>query len=146
MSMDAMDREILNLLTLNSRMTSSEIGRNVHLSVPAVSERIRKLEEKGIIDQFTVKINRNLLGQSCVVYIFVILSESVNIDLFRQMIIDSEYVLECHHTSGEYDYLLKVAVPDISELEHFITHILKKNQGVIKSNTVFSLSTMKEIQ
>jgi len=143
-TLDDMDLSILHLLKQNSRMTSSDISRNVHLSIPAVAERIKKLEEKGIIDRFTVKLNRKLLGHTCLVYIFVVLDGSVDTESFRNMITTSEYVLECHNLAGEYDYLLKVSVLDIAMLEDFITYTLKKNQGVVKTNTIFILSTQKE--
>ncbi|MNP41342.1 leucine-responsive transcriptional regulator [compost metagenome] len=68
----------------------------------------------------------------------------VDTDNCRNMITTSEYVLECHHLAGEYDYMLKVSVLDIAMLEEFITYTLKKNQGVVKTNTIFVLSTLKD--
>ncbi|MDQ0492823.1 Lrp/AsnC family transcriptional regulator [Paenibacillus brasilensis] len=142
--MDNIDLQILQMLKSNSRMTSSDISKIIHLSVPSIAERIRKLEKKGIINQFTVKLNRKAMGQNYVVYIFVQLHSSAETQLFRKTIIQSPHVLECHHTSGEYDYLLKVALPDLSELEDFITNTLKTNLKVMRSNTFFILSTLKE--
>lgn len=142
--MDEIDLQILKMLKSNSRITSSEISKVIHLSIPSIAERIRKLEKNGIIEQFTVKLNRRAMGQNCMVYILLQLHGSVETQLFRQTIVESQYVLECHHTSGEYDYLLKVALPDISELEGFITDTLKSNYNIIRSNTVFILSSLKE--
>lgn len=142
--MDNIDLQILEILKGNSRMTSSDISKIIHLSVPSIAERIRKLEKKGVINQFTVKLNRKAMGQNYVVYIFVQLHGSAETQLFRKTIIQSPQVLECHHTSGEYDYLLKVALPDLAELEDFITHTLKANLNVMRSNTFFILSTLKE--
>ncbi|MEK3771942.1 Lrp/AsnC family transcriptional regulator [Paenibacillus sp. FSL R5-0887] len=142
--MDDIDLQILELLKSNGRMTSSEISKIVHLSVPSITERIRKLENNGVIDQFTVKLNRKAIGQTLLVYIFVQLHGSVETQHFRTTIIQSPLVLECHHISGEYDYLLKVGLPDLSELEGFITHTLKANHDIVRSNTVFILSTLKE--
>ncbi|MFB5760893.1 Lrp/AsnC family transcriptional regulator [Paenibacillus medicaginis] len=142
--MDATDQRILEMLQRNSRMTSSEISKTIHLSVPAVAERIRKLESSGIIDRFTVKLNRHTLGQHCLAYIFVVIQGNEETHQFKTKIIESEYVLECHHTAGEYDYLLKVSLPDIQSLEQFITDILKNKHSVIRTNTVFVLSTLKD--
>ncbi|MFD3257305.1 Lrp/AsnC family transcriptional regulator [Paenibacillus lentus] len=142
--MDEIDLQILQMLKANSRITSSEISKVIHLSIPSIAERIRKLEKNGIIEQFTVKLNRRAIGQNCMVYIFVQLHGSVETEHFRKTIVESKYVLECHHTSGEYDYLLKVALPDISELEGFITYTLKSKYNIVRSNTVFILSTLKE--
>ncbi len=141
--MDEMDRRIVGLLRQNSRMSSSDIGKTVHLSIPAVTERIRKLEQQGVIEQFTVRLNPKALGRYCTVFIFVIVQGYEEIEQFRQLIIQSEYVLECHHIAGEYDYLLKVALPDIEALEQFISQTLKATYGVIKTNTIFSLSQLK---
>lgn len=69
--MDEIDLQILQILKANSRTTSSDISKMIHLSVPSIAERIRKLEKNGVIDQFTVKLNRRAIGQHCTVYIFV---------------------------------------------------------------------------
>ncbi|AZK47480.1 Lrp/AsnC family transcriptional regulator [Paenibacillus lentus] len=142
--MDDIDLQILRMLKANSRITSSEISKAIHLSIPSIAERIRKLEKNGVIEQFTVKINRRAMGQNCMVYIFIQLHGSEETQLFRETIVKSEFVLECHHTSGEYDYLLKVVLPEISELEGFITYTLKSKFNIVRSNTVFILSTLKE--
>lgn len=142
--MDNIDYQILELLKSNSRMTSSDISKCIHLSVPSVAERIRKLEKNGVIEQFTVKLNRKAMGQNCVIYIFVQLHGSADTQHFRTTMIESPHVIECSHTSGEYDYLLKVALSDLSEVEGFITNTLKANHHVVRSNTVFILSTLKE--
>ncbi|OBR65151.1 transcriptional regulator [Paenibacillus oryzae] len=142
--MDDIDFNILDILKNNSRMTSSEISKMVHLSVPSVSDRIRKLERNGVISSFTVKLGREHMGQNCIVFIFVQIQGSSETSHFRNTIIQSPQVLECHHISGEYDYLLKVAVDQLSQLEDFITNTLKANHNVVRSNTIFILSTLKE--
>lgn len=69
--MDDIDLQILELLKRNSRMTSSDISKLIHLSIPSIAERIRKLERNGVIAQFTVKLDRKAMGKNCVVYIFL---------------------------------------------------------------------------
>lgn len=142
--MDRIDEQILQLLKENSRMTSSEISKQVHLSVPAVSERIRKLEETGVIDQFTVRINREHRGLHLIAFIMVQLEKTEHIAGFRKQILETDHVLECHHLAGSYDYLLKVAVKGTAELESLISDTLKQIEGVIKTNAMIALSTMKE--
>lgn len=142
--MDDTDLQILELLKKNSRMTSSDISKVIHLSVPSIAERIRKLERNGMIEQFTVKLNRKAMGQGCVFYIFLQFHGSQETQAFREGIIQSPEVLECHHISGEYDYLLKVALEDLSAVEAFITHTLKAHYNIVRSNTSFILSTLKE--
>lgn len=142
--MDQIDEKILELLRTNGRMTSSEIGKHVHLSVPAVSERIRKLEEAKIIDKFTVRVNREQIGLHLLAFIMVQLEKPEHVAGFRQMITETPSVRECHHIAGSYDYLLKVALKNTSELELLISEQIKRVEGVAKTNTMIVLSTMKE--
>ncbi|MDP5272920.1 Lrp/AsnC family transcriptional regulator [Chengkuizengella axinellae] len=142
--MDIIDKQIIKLLKENCRMTNSEISKQTHLSIPAISERIKKLEGKGIIERFTVKLNRDKMGQSLVAFISVTLERTEYIPAFRKIIVQSEHVLECHHLAGEYDYLLKVAVQGTRGLEDFISNVLKGTEGVQKTSTTIALSTLKE--
>ena len=142
--MDAIDRSILELLVKNSRSSASDISRAVNLSLPAVAERIRKLEEGGVIEQYTAKLNRAKLGLGLLAFVFVNLEKTEHIAPFRAKIVLCPSVLECHHMAGEYDYLLKVLVADTQALDDFLSHTLKSIAGVSKTNTVIALSTLKE--
>lgn len=142
--MDTIDLKIIDSLKENSRATTSEISKKVNLSIPAVSERIRKMEEAAIIEKYTVKINRDKTDFKLLAFIFVNINEAGNIEGFRKNIINYKSVLECHHVAGEYDYLLKVLVEDTKSLEYFISNVLKKMKGVCKSNTIITLSSLKE--
>ncbi|WP_235941484.1 Lrp/AsnC family transcriptional regulator [Paenibacillus puerhi] len=142
--LDAIDTAILEALKTNSRMTASEISRRVNLSIPAVTERIRKMEEAEIIEAYTIKINRFKTNCKLLSFIFVRLDETGHIGAFREEIVQCVPVLECHHVAGEYDYLLKVLVEDTQALEHFLSHTLKNMKGVRSSNTIISLSSLKE--
>lgn len=142
--MDDIDYKIIEILTKNSRSTNSEISKKVYLSLPAVGDRIKKLEEKGIIKNYTLRLNRKELGYSILAFISVNIDVTENIASFRSSILEFSEVLECHHLVGEYDYLLKVLVRDTDELEIFLSKKLKSIKGVIKSNTTIALSTLKE--
>ncbi|MDF2682359.1 MAG: transcriptional regulator [Brevibacillus sp.] len=142
--MDRIDEEILRLLKENGRMTSSEISKQVHLSVPAVSERIRKLEESRVIERFTVKLGRQQIGLHLIAFIMVQLEKPEHVDGFRTTILQTDSVLECHHMAGSYDYMLKVALPGTRELEQLISETIKQVTGVAKTNTMIVLSSMKE--
>jgi Lrp/AsnC family leucine-responsive transcriptional regulator len=142
--MDNIDFNILDILKENGRATASEISRRVKLSVPAVSERLRKLEDSGIIKEFSIRISRDDLGYKLLAIIFVNIGQTANIQSFRNTIIKYPEVIECHHMAGEYDYMLKVLLKDTTELEDFISRKLKAIKGVEKSNTQVVLSTLKE--
>ncbi|MGL5383572.1 MAG: Lrp/AsnC family transcriptional regulator [Culicoidibacterales bacterium] len=142
--MDMIDQQLLALLSENARVSISELGQKVHLSAPAVSERIRKLEIRGIIQQYTVKMNRELLGKHLLAFIFVTLEHRAHIATFRESIVQLPHVIECHHLAGEADYLLKVAVAHPRELEQFLSDELRQIPGVYRSQTQIVLSTLKE--
>ena len=142
--MDALDQAILGELKQNARASASEISRKVNLSVPAVAERIRKLENTGIIAGYAVRIDREKAGQALLAFLLVRVGGTENAKVFRQDIIRHACVLECHHVTGAYDYLLKVAAADVKALEQFITGTLKAVKGVLDTNTMISLQTVKE--
>lgn len=141
--MDAIDTSILAILKGNGRASASEISKKVRLSVPAVAERIRKLEQNGIIKQYTVKIDHQS-GERLLAFVFVNIDRTDHIDNFRKQIVRHPCVLECHHIAGAYDYLLKIALPDTQALESFLSGTLKKIEGVSNSNTIITLTTLKE--
>jgi Lrp/AsnC family leucine-responsive transcriptional regulator len=142
--MDSIDCAIISELKQNGRASASEISKKVHLSVPAVAGRIRKMEQTGIICEYTVRINREKTGNKLLVFIFVNIDHTANIESFRKSITAFDCVLECHHVVGEYDYLLKVSVEDTKDLEDFLSEKLKKIKGVASSNTVVTLASIKE--
>ncbi len=142
--MDEIDIAILNRLKQNSRSTASEISKKVNLSIPAVTERIRKLEKSGVILQYTIRINRLKTEQRLLSFIFVNIDRSESIENFRNTIVQYNHVLECHHVAGTYDYLLKVVSEDTEALEDFLSETLKKIKGVTSTNTIITLITLKE--
>ena len=140
--MDNIDTAILYCLKENGRVTASEISKKVKLSIPAVAERIRKLEQNSIIQKYTIKLDRWQTGQKLLAFIFVNIDKTEHINAFRSQITVLPGVLECHHLAGAYGYLLKVSVSDA--LESFLTNKLKKITGVSSSNTFITLATLKE--
>lgn len=142
--MDSIDLHIINLLKENSRMTVSEISKIVNLSIPAVAERIRKLELSGTIEKYTIRINREKMNYKLLAFISVNIDKTEHIENFRNSVIKHDCVLECHHIAGEYDYILKVVSQDTKGLENFISDSLKKITGILKTNTVIVLSSIKE--
>lgn len=142
--MDEIDYTILNELKNNGRASASEIGRKVNLSIPAVAERIKKLEQAEVIQQYTIKINRDKIEKRLLAFIFINIDKTEDIDNFRRVIVQHNCVLECHHVAGTYDYLLKVITEDTQGLENFLSKTLKKIKGVSSSNTIITLITLKE--
>ena len=142
--MDATDKKILSILKENSRESASEIAKQVALSVPAVTERIRKLEQGGVIEKYTLRINPCELGYNLLVFVLVKIDTSRNLEAFQDEVKALSKVLECHHIGGPSDYLLEVLVKDMQDLETFLSCTTKDLPGVAETQTLFCLSTLKE--
>ena len=142
--MDNTDNIILSILKENSRASASEISKQVNLSVPAVTERIRKLELSGVIEKYTVRANPYALGYNLLAFVIVKVDCSENLEAFQDAIAGLPQVLECHHTAGPDDYLLKVLFRDMQDMENFLSRTLKDIRGVADTNTIICLSTLKE--
>lgn len=143
MKIDKTDHQIINLLQLNSRKTASEIAAEVALSVPAVTERIKKLIEYGYIESFTLKVNSRKLGYDLTAFINV---DSSSSDHYPEIVANSKdhlSVLECHSVTGEGSHLLKIRVKNSAELEKLLSDI-QQWPGVIRTHTMLVLSTFKE--
>lgn len=117
--MDKVDITILSLLQSNARYSLKYIASKVFLSTPAVSARIAKLENSGIIQGYTVKINREKLGYHIIAFINLELSANQK-SKFYPFIEGCSNVLECDCVTGNYSMLLKVAFPTTEDLDDFI--------------------------
>lgn len=142
--MDNMDSRIIDILKENSRVSASEISRKVGLSVPAVSERIKKLEEQGVIQKYTIKLNEQILGYNIKAFIMVRLQDVDALPDFKEQMLQFPNILECHHIAGEFDYLMKAVVASTDDLEEFITNKLKRIEGLSNCRTHLVFSTLKE--
>ena len=142
--MDCIDLCILEALRKNARTPASAIAKLANLSVPAILERIKKLSSSGVIERFTIQLNRRRMGETLLAFVFVRLESAADTMFFREKTIAFPCVLECHHIAGDYDYLLKVSVADTSLLEEFLSMQLKQIPGVLATNTLIVLTTLKE--
>ena len=142
--MDATDLGILEALRQNGRASAAAIGKRVGLSLPAVRERMKKLELAGVIQGYTVRIGRSAMGLSLLAFVLVRLAGSADTEGFRVAAANFPCVVECHHLAGAYDYLLKVALEETHALERFLTDQLKRAPRVAETNTMIVLATLKE--
>lgn len=141
--MDRYDSKILQLLAQNARITGADIARKINLSLPAVTERLRKLDRSGYIDKYTIQVNRHQLDLHLLAFIQVWIDHS-KAGTVKENIIALSEVLECHHIAGEYDLLLKVLVKDTSALEELLVKKIKSIKAVTRTSTTIILSTYKE--
>ena len=120
--MDRTDYQILNLLQADSRTTLKSIGDRVGLTAPAVSERIRRMEEKGVIKRFSISIDRNQLDSNITGFILVaLIPEKYN--QFCQFCTDTPSIISHYHLVGKFNALLRFAVEDTRELDKLLASI-----------------------
>jgi len=115
--MDDVNRRILDILQVEGRISMTELGQKVSLSVPAVTERVRKLEDQGIIEGYKAQINPEKLQKTVKAFILI---KTHRCKAFREFCKESSLVIECHRLTGEYSYLVKVVTESYHLLEQFI--------------------------
>lgn len=141
--MDKTDSKIIRLLIENSRISGADIARKINLSLPAVTERLRKLGRAGIIDRYTIRVNREQLSLRLLAFINVWIDHTRSTNVKEQISAMGE-VLECHHVAGDCDLLLKVLVTDTAALEELLVSKIKMIKGVTRTSTTIILSSYKE--
>ena len=141
--MDDKDKLILSLLQKDGRMTASEMAEKVDLSVPAVTERIRKLTEGSVLKEFRAVVDAKKVGYDVTAYILLDMSSSNSYGDMVQYAQDNDEVLECHSITGEGSHILKVRTHDTSSLESLLRDI-QSWPGVIRTHTMIVMSTFKE--
>lgn len=144
---DEVDLHILRLLQDDGRMTNADLARTVGLSPPSVLQRVRKLEDLGVIKGYSTLLDQEKLGFSLTVFaqISLALHQEAPIERFRRAIQDIPEVLECYHVSGEFDFLLKIVVEDMKAYEALVRDKLSKIKGLGKIQSCFALATNKQV-
>ena len=141
--MDDKDKLILNILQKDGRMTASEVAEHVDLAVPTVTERIRKLVDGGVIQEFRAVVNAKEVGYDVTAYILMDMSSSDHYTAVIDHAQETDEVLECHSITGEGAHILKVRTQDTSSLEALLREI-QVWPGVIRTHTMIVMSTFKE--
>ena len=144
--MDRLDRKILSVLQANARASLQEIGQAVGLSPSPCWGRIKKMEEAGVIEGYTVRLNPRALDLADTVLVMVTLdSHSDNtLEKFGETLASIPEVIEAHLVSGDYDYLLRVVVKDTRDYERLLREKLYKIKGIRHSRSSFVLRTLKK--
>lgn len=143
MTLDEIDIKILDILQRNGRTRRNDLAESVGLSLPSVSERLRKLEERGYIIGYYAKVDHKKLGKDITAFILVTVDSSRHYRQFIEHANATDEVLECHAITGEGTHLLKIRTDSASTLEKLLSKI-QSWQGVIRTLTSVVLSTPKE--
>ncbi len=142
--MDARDADIVELLQRDGRRPQAEIAQHVHLSQPAVAERIRKLEERGVITGYSARVDPAKLGKDVTAFVGVAISHPRHFEAFMQRIQALPDVLEAHRVVGRDSYLLKVRTKNTASLDRLLVGTLRTIPGVTRTETTVVLASVKE--
>ena len=145
MKLDTIDLRILAELQTNGALSNVELARRVHLSPSPCLARVKALEHNGVIDRYVALANAAALGLGLNVFISISLKEQSKAALaeFEQRIAEHDEVMECYLMTGDSDYLMRVALPDIAALEKFILEQLTPISGIEKIRSSFALKQVR---
>ena len=133
--MDVTDHKIIEILQKDGRVSMKDLGKIVGLTSPAVSERVKRLEESGIIEGYKAIVNPDALGRVIKAFIHISLPSNKYKD-FIEDARNNPRIVECHHITGDDCSVLKVIVKDMYELEEVIDSI--KKIGSTKTSVILS--------
>lgn len=145
--LDEVDKALLRALQNDGRLSNVELARRINLSPPATHARLRRLEKDGYLRQYTAIVDREKAGYDllCFIHISLQMHQVEQVEKFRKMVRQMPEVLECHHITGEYDYLLKVVLRNRKDLERFVVDRLTPVPGVARIHTSLVFTEVKAI-
>lgn len=144
--LDRIDRKILRALQADGRIAMTDLAEVVGLSVTPCTDRVRRLEQAGVIEGYYARLNPRALGAGLLVFVEIRLaSKSGEIfEAFRQEVLKLPNVLECHLVSGDFDYLIKARIADMSLYRKLLGDILLNLPGATESRSYVVMEEVKE--
>ena len=144
--LDNKDMSILKLLQENARVTVKEISEKIHLSTTPVHERIKRMEESGVIKQYVTLVDQNKIDLNLMVICYVSLKEHSKTAgaNFIKTINELHEVTECYSISGEFDFMLKVVCKDMNTYYDFHVNKLSQQENMGNVQSVFVMGVIKE--
>jgi Lrp/AsnC family leucine-responsive transcriptional regulator len=144
--LDEIDRKLLALLQEDDRVPVVELGKAIGVAPSTLNDRIRRLVKQGIITGFHAQVSAEKLGLDLLAFVFVGWSDHATEKEFLKRIGTVPEVLECHHVTGAWNYLLKVRLKTTRDLETFFSSVVKDVPGLQRTETLIVLSSPKETQ
>ena len=146
LSLDQKDMAILRLLQHNARITVKEISAKIHLSTTPVHERIKRMEEAGVIRQYATLLDHSKVKKGLMVICYVSLRQHNKTagGKFIRMIQEMNEVIECYNISGEFDFMLKVVVENMDAYYDFHVNRLSQDENIGHVQSVFVMGIIKQ--
>ncbi|MBR1273276.1 Lrp/AsnC family transcriptional regulator [Bradyrhizobium sp. AUGA SZCCT0283] len=142
--LDDTDRQLLMLLQDDDRQPLAALSEKIGVAVSTINDRIKRLVRSGVISGFHARVAPDAVGLDLLAFIMVSWSNPKIEAGFLERVKASPDVLECHHITGAWNYLLKVRVGTTRDLERFLGETVKAVDGVERTETLITLSTTKE--
>jgi Lrp/AsnC family leucine-responsive transcriptional regulator len=143
--LDTIDKKLINLLQQDSKQTTKQLSLQLNLSVTAVYERVKKLENQKVIEKYVAIINKNKIERSFLVFCHIKLIQHSKeyVTTFEREVLKLEEVSECFHVSGDYDYILKVYVKDMDAYRNFVVTKLTAIKYIGSTHSTFTIEQVK---
>ena len=144
MTLDDVDKKILNMLLECGRVSYTDIAKAVDMKPPSIIDRIKKMESEGIIKKYTTQLDYQKLGYDLNAFVGVVVDNPDNIAVLEETYTEiDEGIIGCYHVTGEFTMLLKVITQNTKTLSSIIKK-LRTSPGVTKTNTIIIFSTTLE--
>ncbi|GAB3630255.1 AsnC family transcriptional regulator [Pandoraea terrae] len=145
-ALDRLDRRILTFLQQDGRMSMKDLAEQVGLSITPCIERVKRMERDGVITGYFARVNPAALGAALLVFVEITLDhKSGNMfDQFRREVLRIPEVMECHLISGDFDYLIKARIREMSEYRKLLGDILLQLPGAVQSKSYVVMEEIKE--
>ncbi|MFP7657420.1 MULTISPECIES: Lrp/AsnC family transcriptional regulator [Chryseobacterium] len=145
MVFDETDKKLLLFLQEDSKQTTKELSYKLGLSVTAIYERVRKLENTGVISKYVAILDKHKIQKDFMVLCHVKLTQHKKeyVLQFEKEVMNLHEVTECFHVSGDYDYILKICVQDIADYRNFMLTKLTTLQHIASTHSSFMISEVK---
>lgn len=144
--LDAMDTAILGVLQQEGRLSNQDLAQRVHLSPSACLRRVKALEEAGVIERYVALLNPRAFGRHGTSYTIINLesTQPKRLEAFELAVKDIPEILDCFYVAGTNDYLVRFMYRDAADLERFHAEVLPRLPGVVRSNSMLVLRTVKK--
>ncbi len=145
MNFDETDQKLLLFLQEDSKQTTKELSHKLGLSVTAVYERIRKMENTGVISKYVALLDRKKINRNFIVLCHIKLAQHKKeyVLQFEREVMNLQEVTECFHVSGDYDYILKIGVKNMEDYRNFMLSKLTTLQHIASTHSSFMISEVK---
>lgn len=145
-ALDSTDRKILDILQFNAKITNAQLAQEIGLSPAPTLERVKKLENAGVIKSYHAKLDSEVVGLGVNTFVMVSLKghNKENIEKFIQSIEKIEEIIECHHVTGSSDFILKIISEDISSYQKLMLERVSNIDVVDNMQSMVILSTFKD--